>query len=406
MLAGARWLSIGAAANRSLPMLVLFIVLATGTPAEYGAYALALAIVALFTVAGEGGMTILTTSSTNLSHATERLLAARALRQGAAFYVGICATGFAVSQFSDLDIVLSYVAVLGVTVPFAGYSAVGLGRYQRAGAFRSVAVRQTIGTSLGVVVGLSMALAGAGVWSLVAQATISTAASYCLVALSREGRVAPDLRGRVEPTERGALRFAVWSNLVGAVGRRTDDLLIGLVLGPAALGLYAVGYRVLTILTELGLHPAERVSVAQLGKARTESVHTGIALLRRSQIGVMRLIGPVFVLAGVGSAFVIPVVLGSEWRQAGICSLILCLAGAIQSTYNLTFAGIYTLQTPARSFRYQLALIPALLVPALVGMVWGIVGAAAGYALGSVCGAVVAWLFRRELRRIDDPAHA
>ena len=397
LLRGSLWLSVGSASARILPLVVLYLVLINGEPAEYGQYALALAVTAVVTMAAEGGMTIFATSTSDIDLTTESALAWRAIRDGAVFYVVALLFGLCLSARDGYDEVFIYVAILGLTIPLAGYASLCMGRLQRLRMFRHISTRQAIGSAVGVAVGLAMSLMGQGVMSLVLQSVLSTGVTYLLFLSGAKSRISPKPFSKVNRSVARSLRYAVMANLVGVVGRRSDDLIIGMVLGPAALGVYALGYRVLMTLTELGLHPPERVTVSQLGAERLNRLSGAFGILRSNQRAVGVSVGPLFLAAGLGCFFVFPVALGDEWRVAGICALILCFGGAVQATFNLTFAGIYVLDAPSRAFRFQVIQVGGYLIPTFVGLLWGAVGASVGYLIGCNIGLLIAAWHRRAL---------
>lgn len=185
------------------------------------------------------------------------------------------------------------------------------------------------------------------------------------------------------------------------MGRRADDLFIGLVLGPAPLAQYAVGYRVLTTITETMLHPADRASTAAVALAAKGSSHEAGIELKKNQRKVMAIAAPIFAAAGLLSYILIPKLIGATWQQAASCSLILCLAGAVQSTYWLTYTGLFRIVGHRFALMYQSILVPILLTPTLVGTLAGPIGCSWGYLLGACGGWVLASICRRRIR----PSH-
>lgn len=139
---------------------------------------------------------------------------------------------------------LALLAVLGLNLPLRS---IGLTHYtlaQRRLDFRARTVAEVAEVVVRSVVGIALALAGLGPWSLVlgyvAGTTVWTIALWAVVPWR------PSLslrRARLTPL----LRFGGTLTVVGVIGVAmgyVDNLFVGRVLGPAALGIYSIGFRI------------------------------------------------------------------------------------------------------------------------------------------------------------------
>src|SRR5262249_51528567 len=125
---------------------------------------------------------------------------------------------------------------------------VPLARLQRALDFRRCALVEGAQALCYPVVTIPLAIAGAGVWALVlGQGAASAAGAAAAWALSSWR---PRLADLDWTTGRQLLRYGrplVWSNLLGMVNDRVDNWVTGRLLGPSALGLYAMAFRLATL---------------------------------------------------------------------------------------------------------------------------------------------------------------
>jgi PST family polysaccharide transporter len=357
---------------------------------------MASSIVAIATLVAEGGLALATTSHASISVLEEGALAAQALRAGVVYYFLCVLVGLAVSFKSGLANVLPFTIMLGVPIPLAGFAAVCLGRLQRIGVYGTVTKYQLLGGFAGISAGFAVYLSGYDMLTLIIQGVVTGGTFYGLLILSPAARLRPRGNRDIARNFRHSLNYALGSNFVGTVGRRADDIIIGLFLGPAALGQYALGYRVMTIGTEVLLHPGERVSMVHVGRAAEDSRSRALTVLASNQRRIASIAVPAFAAGGIVAFLLIPRVFGETWSESAKCALLLSFAGAAQATYNLTYAGLFKVASPRVAFRYQVFLIATLLTPTFAGMVCGVVGAASGFLLGSLLGLGIAeWSLRR-----------
>ena len=141
---------------------------------------------------------------------------------------------------------------------------------QRAMAFRALAQRRIAAALIGAGVGCAMALGGYGVWSLVGQYMSGLVVG--LVILWGLSAWRPRLRfsARSFHDLAGFGMNVAGDSLVRVAGQQSDRVLIGIVLGPAALGLYQVAGRLTGFLTELMIAGAQNVVVPVFARIQDE----------------------------------------------------------------------------------------------------------------------------------------
>ncbi len=241
-----------------------------------------------------------------------------------------CGLGLAVAGISPVAAdffsqpgLVGLMAVMGLNLPLR---ALGLTQYalaQRRMDFRARTVAELGEVILRAVAGIALALAGAGAWSLVLGYLAGTLAWTATLWVVTAWRPRLHLGGRRVP---GLLRFGGGVTVVTIVGigmSYVDNLFVGRVLGPAALGLYSLGFRLPDVLVAsvrwamgLVLFPAF---------ATLEG-----ATLRRAVITAFRyslLVGtPVSVILIVLADPIVQALFGSRWSDAAPVMQLLALA--------------------------------------------------------------------------------
>jgi O-antigen/teichoic acid export membrane protein len=224
------------------------------------------------------------------------------------------------------------------------------------------------------------ALQGWGAWALVAQQLATALAS--VLTLWGVTRWRPGLH-----FDGGEFRelFGFGINIVGSdvltfVSRNTDNLLIGYFLGPALLGLYAVGYRILTVSETILVSIARKIAFPAFSRLQGDPDRMVQAYLR-----LTRAIGAVILPGYIALAIVAPeltvVVFGSTWRDSGIVASVLFLIGPIVAVQAFAGSMLNAAGHPEVVFRIRLITAVVNVTGFLVAVRFGIVAVAGSYAV-------------------------
>jgi len=267
---------------------------------------------------------------------------------------------------------------------------------QRDLAFGRLAARQLLATTGGAVIGIGCAIAGLGVWSLVAQTLgqALVAAAVLWVAVPWRPRLVFSWPHFLDLFRFGS--SAVGVNLLNFVNRRTDDLLIGVVLGPRLLGLYSVAYRLLLLITDVMTKTIDTVAFPVFSRVQKDKQRLKRGYLAASSLSTA-VAAPVFGGIIALAPIIIAALFGSKWSAAAPVMQILACMGILQAVmwFNITVI------MAAGKARVVLAIrvVSASLNVAgfAIAVHWGIVAVAASYV---VCGYLVTPLPLIVLRRI------
>ena len=247
-------------------------------------------------------------------------------------------------------------------------------------AFRTIAVGQSVGAICGTLVGVSVALAGGKVWSLVS----ATLANSCITTLAM-WFYAPV---RLKPVFRlsGARRILSFGmHLTGAIilnyfSRNTDNLLVGRYLGGTPLGFYQMGYMLMTYPLQNFTTLVGQVVYPALAKFPDDLGRQRAAYLRTCRLIALPIFPIMLGLAVTAPQFV-RVFLGSRWMPVATLLIIFAPLGAAQSLYG-TVGLIYNTQSrPDIQLRWTAFASVMYVLSFVVGLRWGIVGVASSYAL-------------------------
>jgi len=394
---GVAWNALRAVSTRLITAAVFVVLARKLDPADFGIVALAMVFIVLISVLVESGF-------------AEAIIQRKKVTQtdlNSAFWLNNAVSlALAVALFASADILSKTLGqpqlapvlrVLSLVFVFSALASVPQAILRRGLAFRAVALRHLGGTLAGGAVGVAMALAGAGVWSLVGQlvatAGVGTAILWGMSRWRPGGHVSA-------ASIKGLLSFS--GNILGgrlavfATGR-SDDFLIGVVLGPVALGLYTVAYKILLILTETIIWTLGEVTFPVLSRLGSDPERR-----RRAFIGLTGLCAVVAVPTFLGLAVTAPelilVVFGPRWADAIPVAQTLPLVGIAHSAVSCNKAALNAVGRPDLTLRIGLLTGVVNVIGFAVTVHWGILAVAMSYVVCSYLLAPVSiWLATRVL---------
>jgi lipopolysaccharide exporter len=245
-------------------------------------------------------------------------------------------TAFAMNVVLSTTVALVFVAIAGlsrnllddasvvpvVRVMAAGMVLGGLGTtaealLRRELRFRQLAINQLVSFAVGyLLVGLSAAALGAGVWSLVAAHLSQTALHTVMNVTARRH----PMRGgwnRREAVE--LVSFGGRVSIIGFtefLGTSLDTLVIGRVAGGAPLGQYNRAYLLVNLPLERLMHGVQSVLFPAFSQIQEERER--LARVYRSALGVAAaVLIPTATGMAMAAAPLVRVVLGDQWTLAG-----------------------------------------------------------------------------------------
>ncbi|WP_181705391.1 lipopolysaccharide biosynthesis protein [Chthonobacter rhizosphaerae] len=219
-----------------------------------------------------------------------------------------------------------FIGWAGVTVTLNALSAVPAAVLKRELHFRVFAVRTLCGTAVGGVVGIGLAIAGYGVWSVVLMQIAKASAETVVILGASAWR--PRLRfsafhlGQLVPFSGPLVVQAFWHQINDEIPK----VVIGGGLGPVAVGTYALARRPLDLITEAVVGPLMAVTMPAV--ARVQSEPGKIDVFFNTVVRVAGIAGfPAYVGFAAVAPLAVPLVFGSEWTMAVPAVQILMLLG-------------------------------------------------------------------------------
>jgi lipopolysaccharide exporter len=285
-------------------------------------------------------------------------------------------------------------AVMAITVFTGAVAAIPEAIARRALRFRALGIAQVASFFFGyLVIGLSLARLGWGVWSLVwANVAQSTCLLVVLIVIARP----PLPRGLSRESATHFLRFGGAVSLTGFFEFLTgslDTLATGRYLGPALLGQYSRATLLVGLPIEQATAATTRVLLPSLSSVQHEQNRYVRAVTMASGLLAAVVIIPVVLMSSAAPALV-PLVLGSGWDDA---AAVLPLVGCAQAVNLLTHLPAVAAEAKgavgAKLAVQTVSLISTAVFIGAVAVWWpGLLAFAAAWLAGQVVRAVLYWI--------------
>jgi O-antigen/teichoic acid export membrane protein len=299
---------------------------------------------------------------------------------GTVICLAVVGLSYPLSIFFHEPALAPVVRVLALALLFSCLSVVPNALLNRQMAFKRITIAQLVGAACGTALAITLAISGAGVWSLVL-GTVTISAVTCIALWIAAGyRVNGALVWR---DIRGIAHYSLHLSAFGTLNyfsRNADNLIVGRWLGTLALGYYQMAYTIMTYpLNNFSsaictvLFPA--ISRLQDDDERFRSAYTRACML------IALVTFPAMLGVAIVARPFVEVVLGPSWTPVVGLLVVFGPLGMAQSVFT-TVGLIY--KAKGRSdwlFRWGLFSSIAYVASFLLGVRWGIQGVANAYAV-------------------------
>lgn len=373
-------MALGAAFTNISSTLVFIVLARLLTPNQFGIVAFAAIFMDIARVLTTGGMIDILVERPDWDETTASSAFWANIALGLALALAIGGVAAPLSaRFYDptFGLVLAAMAPLPLIDAIA---TVPMARLKRDFGYKAIAARGSAMALIGGLVGIALAWLGWGVWALVIGKLVGVALASLILWLSAGWRPRftfswPHLRPIAGPS--GHL---LGSQLAAQFNAQVVGLMIGGVLGPAAVAHYRVGARVLTLLSSLLISPLQASAISVFSSLDNREKTIGPAYLRLTRACSLVAAPAYLGLAAVGTDLV-RILFGPQWGLAGwIVSFNGLVVGAAILMYF--FGPAMTAAGRAQSvFRTWLAALAGNIATAAIALPFGLLPVAGAQAL-------------------------
>lgn len=298
-------------------------------------------------------------------------------------------------EMSDLPPVVS---LMSLTLLVSGFSLVQEALAYREMRFRFLAQRDFHAAVVGGAVGVGLAFNGFGVWSLVAQALVTSLTSTIL--LWRGARWVPKWSQFSIAGVKPLLGFSLWLlafQLFAYFVREIDKTIIGVLIGISALGLYTLAHKVILLPTVIFCDAMNSYLFPKLSSIQDDKDDVG-RVYSASVALTMSIALPLIFALAMGVHLYGTYALGAEWKGVEEIAPYVAVIAACQSYVSPAGSALKALGRVSLLFRWAIFVFGLLLVGTLAGSYFGLKGIMTGLvAAGLVSTVAVNVLIRHVL---------
>jgi O-antigen/teichoic acid export membrane protein len=379
---GIKWASISQVSRQVMGLLTTVVLAHFLLPSDFGLVGMATVATGFLGIFGDLGTSSAVIQRKNISDSLLNSLFWINVAFGLMAMIIILIVSPLVASFYHEPRVTIVLRVLSLNFLISSISNIQKAILERNLAFNTSAKIEVSVILAGAVVGISAAIKGWGVWSLVAQSLTVTIISTILLWLISQWK--PKLIFSLEEVQevgKYSLNLTGFSILNYFI-RNTDYILIGRFLGTQNLGYYTLAYRLMLYPLQNISGVIGRVMFPVFSKLQDDDEKFGLAYLKANSSIALISFPLMLGLFALAEPFILTF-FGMQWQPVILLLQILAPVGMSQSI--MTTTGIIY-QVKGRTdwmFRWGIGAGIFIVLAFLIGLHWGIVGIAAAYAIAS-----------------------
>jgi O-antigen/teichoic acid export membrane protein len=322
------WAAVSVWTSRMASLVVFAILGRLLNPADFGLLALAAVFISGLSIFVEGGLSRALVQRRLI--APEHVDTAFWLSIGSstvlAISLSLAAPGL--SALLHTPKLAPVLIALSLALPLTALSCVPGALLERDWKFKALAIRNLVGTLTGAAVGVGMAVLGFGVAALVGQYLAAALVSVLVLWGSTPWR--PSLRfSRSACGDLWSFAHVSLSvDLSQLLNTQADKLLVGVWLGPTALGYYYVGSRLLILLSDMLIGIIGQVSLTTFSRLQDDRERLRRALYNATFTSAC-IAFPIIGISAALAGSVVPLLFGGQWTRSALVMQVLAPSFAL-----------------------------------------------------------------------------
>jgi O-antigen/teichoic acid export membrane protein len=325
---GVAWVAADKWTNRLLNFAVLIILARLLSPTDFGTVALANVFIAILAVLAGLGFDSYLVRAARVDMRTCSTALWISLALALVEYGALAAAAPWLADVLDAPNLPPLLWTVGAILPISALAAIPSALLRRDLVMKPLAVRGVLSSLIGGVGAVVLAILGAGAWALVFQLLAGQVVSCVLLYALTSWR--PRLVfARTEA--RSMVRFGaavVGTQLIHQLRDRGDELLIGGLLGPQALGFWTIATRLLRTGLDLFTSVVTTVSLSSFAKVSHDRMRF-VGAIRTALATTAAVVIPGLAALAVLTPVLVPFAFGEKWQGSVVPAQLLTAAGIV-----------------------------------------------------------------------------
>jgi len=246
--------------------------------------------------------------------------------------------------------------------------------------FSQIAKANIFASILSVIFGIVAGLMGLGYWAIVILNMSNIIFNTLFVWIYCDWRPSfPSKKQRIH----SYLKFGAGIsgfNIINYFARYSDDMLIGNMLGPTAVGFYSKAYQLLMLPINQLRNPLMTVAIPAISKLKNEPIRF-VNYYKRYVFILAFFSMPIIACLAVFSKEVVIIILGHNWLESSSIFKILAIAGFIQPVSSSSGLVMISMGKTKKFFIVGCASSLVIVLGFIIGIHWGVIGTAVSFAI-------------------------
>lgn len=397
LLKGFLWTGIDALINRGFYIVIQLFLAKLLFPEDYGIVAMAAVFIALLEIVNDLGL-----GSALIQKETKNLTK---LHYDTAFWTGLVWSFLlytiiyfigtpAIAAFYDEVLLITVLPCMALSILLSPLVSIHRAKLIKSLQFKKIAVVNTISTVSSGLISLYLAYNGFGVWALVFYSVVKLVVAVPL--LFTATKWVPSLHWNLEAFRLlfGFGVFTLGTAITNVFSQKIDFLLIGKLIGAAALGYYTLAFLITNVLRQQISSVLSKVLFPVYSQLQDEPQKLFSLYLKILSVNAL-IVYPILLGIFLFSEEILPQFFQDKWNESIKLIKILCISGVIQMVVNgnqLLFRsyGKVKLEFLLQLVKSFLFFIPLIYIGILK---YEATGAALGYTLAAFCSALLTLFF-------------
>ena len=387
-LSALRWNLAGKAAAKAATWAITLYVIRVLDPEVFGLMALAAVTIEAASLVSSAGLDSALIQKHTLDEADIRRFFGGVLLSGSTVFLLVYLGAETVASIFGEESLALIIHVLALKILIDAMVVVPTALLRRQMEFRALSLIDILATMMSALAVLGLVLLGFGIWSLVVGRLVNVGVKALGILTVTRFHHVPEFRlVKLAPEFRFGVRIMAQS-LVSFLGRRSDTILIGRLLGTELLGLFTIGRNVAKVPSGLIMQ-----SVRQIGFPAYSRLQDDKETARHYFLRSVETVGFVFVPLMWGLACVAEEVvlffLGSNWASAIPVVQLLSWGMPVAIIMRLFRPILNAIGRPDVEFRNLLTTAVCLPTAVAAGSLWGLLGATGGWIAAHVLASTI-----------------
>jgi PST family polysaccharide transporter len=338
-LLGAGWTVSARLAGRVVDLVTVFFLARALVPADFGLTAIATSLIAVLDTVLEVPLILALVSLKFVTKSHLDTAFTLGLLRGLLFFLVTLMAAWPFSHIYNDNRLFALVAALACGPVARTFYSPAMVKYIREMSFRQSFIAELIGKLVASVVAISVVHLGGGYWAIVVVSITSSITTTAITYFLAPYRPTLSLSKFSEFSA-----FLGWfssAQVFTAFSWQFDRILLGYFISKPELGQYTMASDLAVLPTQSLIGPAMQPLVAAFASIHDDRERVRSAYLRASRF-TMALAAPICIGMSLTSDLIVHVLLGAQWKQAGIylqwIALSIVLTAFYQPLQSLAFA--------------------------------------------------------------------